>query len=151
MAYVRSHTGLLIPEHLKGGQKRVAVVFYHSKKLNHITIGAPENYPVPQIMVNLGYDKVVCRNAHDVELWSAKMRDQERREAEKTDEEREAFEGPLRDMLRKDLVSRMMNAKDAVNREFCRQSIAQIDAKAEEAKKMKRVSFMHAEAAEDGH
>ena len=151
MAYVRSHTGLIIPSHLKGGQKRVAVVFYYSKKLNHITVGAPEQYPVPPIMANWGYDKVICRNAHDVELWSAKLRDQERREAEKTDEEREAFEGPLRDLLRKDLVTRMMNAKDNTNREFCRQAIAQIDKKAEEVKKMKRESFQHIEGYTDGH
>lgn len=151
MSFKRTHSGIFVPEHLAPAVKRIAVVFYHSKKLNHITIGAPEAYPVPQIMVNWGYEKVVCRTARDVEIWSQKLRDQEKREAEKTDEEREAFEGPLRGALRKDLVSRMLNSKDAMNREFCRQSIAQIDAKAEEVKKNQRVSYQHAEGFEDKH
>ena len=149
MGFTRTHSGILVPSHLKGGIKRIAVVFYFSKKLNHITVGAPEQFPVPRIMVDLGYEKVICRSAHEVEIWSGKLRDQERRESEKTDEEREAFEGPLRDALRKDLVSRMMNAKDEVNREFCRQSIAQIDAKNDEMRKNKRESFQHVEGYED--
>lgn len=151
MALARTHSGIWVPQELAPAVKRIAVVFYHSKKLNHITIGAPEAYPVPQIMMNWGYHKVVCRTAREVEIWSGKLRDQERREAEKTDEEREAFEGPLRDALRKDLVTRMLNAKDAINREFCRQSIAKIDAKNEEMRKNKRESFQHVEGYEAGH
>ncbi len=105
---------------------------------------------MPQIMVNWGYEKIVCRSAHQVEIWSQKMRDQERRESEQTDEQREAFEAPLRSLLRADLVTRMLNAKDAKNREFCRWSIEQIDKKEEERRKMKRESFQHIEGYESG-
>jgi hypothetical protein len=141
---------LYIPKHLaKPAHKPIAVVFWFSTKVNRILIGLPEAHPIPPILRNLGFNKVVCRSAREVEIWSQKMRDQERRDEEMTDEQREAFEGPLRAELRKDLVSRMLNSRNAVNREFCRQALLNMDAE-EERQKHKRESLMHIEGYEDG-
>lgn len=142
-------SGLWIPKHLKGGRKAVSVVFWFSERLNRVQVGLPENYPVPIVLANLGFNKVVCRSAHEVEIWSQKMRDQERRDEEMTDEQRDAFEGPLRAELRKELVSHMMNSRNAVNRDFCRAALNKMDDD-EKRRKVKRDSWMHQEAAESG-
>jgi hypothetical protein len=145
----RTDAGLWIPNHLKPAHKPVAIVFWFSRKLNRINIGLPEQYPVPAILANLGFEKIVCRNAHDVDLWSQKVRDQEKRDSEMSDEQRYAFEGPLRAELRKDLVSKMINSRNQLNRDFCRAALQRMDE--DEAKhKMDRVSFQHVEAFEDG-
>jgi len=145
----RTDTGLWIPDHLKPAHKPVNIVFWFSRKLNRINVGLPEQYPIPRVLVNLGFEKIVCRNAHDVDLWSQKLRDQERRDEEMTDEQREMFEGPLRAELRKELVSKMMNSRNAINRDFCRAALQKMD-EDEARRKVKRESFMHVEAAEDG-
>jgi hypothetical protein len=143
-------SNLWIPRHLKPARKFVNVVFYHNVKNGHISIGAPESFPLPQILVNAGYQKVVCRTAAEVDRWSEKMRDQDRRQEEQTDEQREAFEAPLRALIRDELVHNMLHARNDVNRTFCQQAIARIDAEEDARKKIKRVSYMHAEAHEDG-
>lgn len=144
------HSGLWIPRHLKPARKTIAVVFWHSPKINRIVVGLPEQYPIPAVLVAQGFQKVVCRSAHEVELWSQKLRDQERRDAEMTDEERERFEGPIRAQMRAELVHLRDNARNAFNRDFCQRAIDQIDAMTEAASKVNRESYMHIEAFEDG-
>lgn len=146
----RTDGGLWIPDHLKPAHKPVNIVFWFSKRLNHINVGLPEQYPIPRVLVNLGFEKVVCRTAHDVDLWSQKLRDQEKRDSEMSDEQRYEFEGPLRAELRKDLVSRMLNSRNQLNRDFCKAALQRMDDD-EEKHKLKRESYMHCEAAEDGH
>lgn len=145
----RTDTGLWIPDHLKPAHKPVNIVFWFSKRLNRINVGLPEQYPIPQVLVNLGFEKVVCRSAHEVDLWSQKLRDQERRDEEMTDEQREMFEGPLRAELRKELVHKMMHSRNQVNKDFCRAALARMD-EDEERRKLKRISFQHIEGFEDG-
>jgi len=145
----RTSAGLWIPDHLKPAHKPVNVVFWYSKRLNRINVGLPEQYPVPQVLANIGFEKIVCRSAHDVDLWSQKMRDQETRDEELTDEQRELFEGPLRAELRKDLVYKMMHSRNQVNRDFCRAALQKMDDD-EARRKVKRESIMHAEGFEDG-
>lgn len=134
-----------VPRHLKPANKPVNVVFYYSRKLNKILIGFPEEYPAPN-----GFEKIVCRSAHEVEIWSQRLREQERREEEMTDEAREAIEGPLRQYARQELQRLMANARNSLNREFCRQALLRID-EMERKNKMKRETFMHAEGYTDGH
>lgn len=146
----RTDAGIWVPDHMKPAHKPISIVFWHSRRLNRIQVGLPEQYPIPAILVRLGFDKIVCRTAHQVEIWSQKMRDQERRDEEMTDEQREAFEGPLRAELRKDLQYKMANSRNPVNREFCRAALQRMD-EDEARRKVRRESFMHVEAAEDGH
>lgn len=140
---------LWLPSHLKPAHKPVSVVFWFSAKLNHIRVGLPEAYPIPPILSRMGYNKIVCRSARETEIWSQKMRDQERIESEMTDEQREAFEGPIRAQLRAELVTKMLNSRNPVNREFCRWALQRMD-EDEEKRRVKKESMMHAEAFEDG-
>ncbi|PWT73822.1 MAG: hypothetical protein C5B60_07675 [Chloroflexi bacterium] len=133
-----------VPKHLKPANKTVNMVFYYSQKLDRILVGFPENYPAP-----FGFQKIVCRSAHEVEKWSERLRQQERRDDEMKDEEREAIEAPLREYARKELQHLMANARNNVNRDFCRQALQRID-EMERKNKMKTVRFMHAEGFEDG-
>lgn len=145
-----THSGLWLPRHLRPARKPIRVVFYHSKKLDRIEVGFPEQFPVPPVMVAMGFEKVICTTAREVEKWSAKKRAQEKRDAEMTDEEREKFEGPIRDAIRKDLLHRMLTARNEVNREFCRYALAQLDLQEARARRVVRESFMHQEGFEDG-
>lgn len=144
----QTSAGLWIPNHLKGGQRRIAVVFWRNIKFNRIVVGCPEAWPAPK-----GYEKIVCRSAVEVQKWSDKMRDQDRRDAEMTAAEREAIEGPIREYARKELIHKMLNAKDQKNRDFCRWALDKMD---EDEKKKKnvmgeRISYQHSEAFEEGH
>ena len=147
----QTDAGIWVPGNPKPAVKRVAVVFYWSQKHNRIAVGAPEEFPLPKILAEQGFQKIVCRSASEVDRWSQRMRDQEKRDAEMTDEQRYAFEGPLREALRKELVTKMMNSKNALNRDFCRAALQQMDAADEEQKRAKTESMMHAEAYESGH
>ncbi len=137
-------TELWLPKHLRPARKPIAVVFYYSKTLDRIMVGFPENYPAPK-----GFEKIVCRTAHDVEIWSEKMRQQDKRDEEMTEEQRELVEGPIREYARKQLLHLMANARNSINKEFCRVALAKMDADAEK-RKMKRESYQHIEAFEDG-
>jgi hypothetical protein len=138
-------SNLWIPKHLKKGRKFVSVCFYRHLKSGRLLVGFPENFPAPN-----GFEKIVCRSAAEVDAMSARLRDQERRDEQMSEEQREVFEGPLREMIRKELVTRMMNARNDINREFCRFAIQKIDEETRR-RKMKTETFMHCEAAEDGH
>lgn len=140
---------LWLPSHLKSAQKRIAVVFYENKASGRIMVGFPENFPIPKPFELAGFQKVVCRSAAEVDLYDKKMRAQEKREEEMTDEQREAAEGPIRDWARAQLVTSMMNARNTLNKEFCRSALAKMDAD-EQRRKMKRESFMHIVGFEDG-
>ena len=135
------NSGLWIPKHT--AVKRTNVVFYYNTTLDHIVVGFPEEFPCPLH----GYQKIVCQNAAEVDRWSQKIREQDRRYEEMTDEQREAFEGPIRDSARKQLIHQMMNAQDAVNRDFCRRALDLMD-ESDKKRRMKRESFMHIEGFE---
>ncbi len=138
-----------IPGQSRPAVKKISVVFYYQKSSGRIQVGFPEQFPLPQSLKKIGFERVICRTAKEVELWDQKMRDQERRENEMTDEQREAIEGPVRAWARAELVTSMMNARNPVNREFCRSALEKLD-EDERRRKMKRESFMHIVGFEDG-
>ena len=146
----KSAAGLWIPQNLKRAKKVVNVVFWYSKKLDHIRVGAPEWFPIPRNLVMLGYEKIVCRTARELEKWSQKMRDQERRERERSDEQRDAFEGPILKKMRDDLHHQMANARNNINRDFCRQALLQLQEYEDRRLIEKLESMMHVEGFEDG-
>jgi hypothetical protein len=131
-------------------KQAISVTFWHSQKENRILNGLPEEYPIPPFMQLRGYNKVVCRSAHEVEIWSQKLRDQERRDEEMTDVKREMIEGPMRQAARAELLRLASNARNQLNRDFCLFAIQQIDAKTAQMK-VKRESFQHMEGYETGH
>jgi len=141
-----SHSGLWIPKHLRPAVKRIRIVFYYNPAIDRVEVGFPEEFDCPLP----GYQKIVCQTARDVEKWSEKKRQQDRRDKELTDEQREAIEGPVRDAVRKELVSKMMNSRNQINRDFCRWALQKMDEQDDLRKKQKIESYMHSEGFEDG-
>lgn len=140
---------LWIPQHLKPSRKLIRVVFYLNRQLDRVEVGAPEQFGLPMALAKLGWEKVVCETAHEVELYSEKKRRQDIRDAERSEEEREKIEGPIRDAIRRDLNYRMLNSKNQLNRDFCFFALKKLDEQ-EKMRKEKIDSWMHSEAAEDG-
>lgn len=145
----RTASNLWVPKHLRPAVKRIAVVFYYNPTDKRIIVGFPDNFPVPPSFAKAGYQKIVCTSAHELEIWSQKLRDQEKRDEEMSEEQRERLEGPIRDWARKELISSMMNARNPINREFCRAALQKLDEDTER-RKMKKISYMHQEGFEDG-
>ncbi len=145
----RTDANIWIPGQPKPGIKKIAVVFYHQPSTGRILVGFPEQFPLPRPFAAAGFQKIVCRTAGEVDLWDKKIREQEKREDEMTDEQREAFEGPIRAWARGQLVTSMLNARNETNREFCRHALEKMD-EDERRRKMKKESFMHIVGFEDG-
>lgn len=133
------------------GQKPVSVTYWYSRKLNRILNSCPEWFPIPPELRAMGFEKIVCRSAHDVEIWSQKMRDQERRDQETVDLKRELSEGPTRERLRKDLVYARDHSRNALNREFCNRFLAKLDKLEERTRQRltRGISFQHCEGFEE--
>jgi hypothetical protein len=95
--------------------------------------------------------EIICQNALEADLWSAKLRQQEKDEFEQTEEQVEQREGPVRDWLRKQMLTHMAQAPNQVTRDFILRAIERLD-KLEARKKARKIeSYMHQEAAEMGH
>lgn len=135
---------LWVPSYMRRAKQRISVVFYVHGETKRILVGFPAEFPAPN-----GYLKVIATTAAEVEKMSQLLRDQERRDDEMTEEQREAFEGPIRRQARQELQHRMANSKNAINREFCRYALQKLD-EDEAKRKLKKVAFMHAEAYEAG-
>jgi hypothetical protein len=137
---------LWMPQHLRPAVQRTKIVFYKWNRGGVIryTVGAPEQYPAPK-----GAEKIVCESASEVEKYSQILRDQDAADAEISEAERYEREEPVWQALRADLQHRMLNAKNEINREFCRHALMEMD-KAEAKRKEVRESYMHVEGFEQG-
>jgi hypothetical protein len=124
-------------------QLHTKIVFYQWKS-GYLTMGAPESYPAPR-----GAVKIVCNTSHEAEIWSDRMRQQEKIHEQRTEEEREEYEAPLRAYARGELQRLMANARNELNREFCRRMLQKLDEDVAR-KKWKRESYLHSEAFEEG-
>lgn len=144
-------SGLWLPRRYVQARKPVATVFYYSQRLDRILNGFPEPFPVPHALAEEGYNKIVCRNAHEVEIWSERLRQQERRDREMEAMKREAIEGPIRDALRAELVYSRDHARDAKNRDAMQRAIENADTYQHQREKETSISYMHAEGYEEGH
>jgi hypothetical protein len=139
-------SNLWIPQHLKPAVTRTKIVFYKWRTggVVRYTVGAPEQFPAPK-----GAEKIVCESAAEVEKYSAILRQQDQDDLEISEAERYAREEPIWQALRAELVHKMQNAKNQINRDFCREALRQMD-EAEEKRKEKRESWMRVEAYEQG-
>ena len=117
------------------------VVFWFSKKLDHIMLPPSPLAPAPT-----GYQRIECRHAHEVDKWSARLRAQEKRLREMNDEERYNFEEPIRAHGIAELRKLLANSTDQANREFLAQGISNLERKREARRKEHVETFMHIEA-----
>jgi len=140
-------TDLILPIASKprNAQLRTKVVFYKHIATGRYQIGFPDQFPAP-----LGFEKIVCNHAYEVEKWDKVLSRQEANDRERTAEERERVEGPMRDYLRGLLRQGQANARNQINRTFCEESIQRLNAKVEGRSKEAVESFMHIEAFEHG-
>ncbi|HEY6018875.1 MAG TPA: hypothetical protein VIY48_03000 [Candidatus Paceibacterota bacterium] len=137
---------LWVPSHLRPAVQRTKIVFYRWTKggVTRYTVGAPEQFPAPQ-----GAEKIVCESAAEVEKYSNIIRQQDQDDLEMSEAERYEREEPIWQALRADLVQKMANAKNQINRDFCREALRRMD-EMEAKRKEKRESYMHIEAHEQG-
>jgi hypothetical protein len=137
-------TDLILPAKPRNAQLRTKVVFYKHIATGRYGVGFPDQFPAPP-----GFEKIVCNHAYEVEKWDKVLRRQEATERERTAEERERVEGPMRDYLRGLLRQGKANGNN-INRAFCEESIKRLDAKVEERSNDPVEGVMHVEAFEDG-
>lgn len=117
------------------------VVFWHSKKLDFIMLPASPIAPPPT-----GYERIECRHAHEVDTWSERLRRQEKRIREMTDEDRYSFEEPIRAHGIAELRKALSNCTDENNRLFILRSIQNIERKRAQAKIEHVETYMACEA-----
>jgi hypothetical protein len=106
------------------------VVFWWSKKLQFIMVPPSHVVPAPE-----GFEKIECRHAHEVDTWSERLRQQEKRIHEMTLEERYNFEEPIRAHMMAELRKNLAEAKDPTNRAFLARAIEKISEKRENMRK----------------
>jgi hypothetical protein len=133
---------LLLPR--RNVQMATPIVFWVMRVPHFFIMNPPSHLaPPPQ-----GFEKIECRHAHEVELWSNRLRQQEKRIREMTDEERYNFEEPIRAHGLQVLRELLAKATDSVNREFLAASIATLEKKRELRRKEVVETYMHIEAHE---
>lgn len=137
-----SSSGLYLPARINA-QMAKPIVFWYSKKLDHIMCAPSHIPPAPN-----GYEKIECRHAHEVETWSARLRAQEKRLDDMTAEERYNFEEPIRSHMLQELRKNLRDATDPVNREFLARSIFRIERKREHMRQEHIERVMHCEKSE---
>ncbi len=135
----------------QNAQMRTKIVFWHDPIRDHILQGAPEMFDPPR-----GYSKIVCNHAMEAEVWSARLRAQDKREAQMTDYEREQIEGPMRQRLREEVLEKLRNPSpggDARRKRLqvalLNQALKMLDEQEKHAKTI-RESYLHLEAFEAG-
>ncbi|HTF69169.1 MAG TPA: hypothetical protein VK638_41465, partial [Edaphobacter sp.] len=100
-------------------------------------------------MIPPGYQRITCNHAHEAETWSGRLCAQDKRIAEMTDYEREEIEGPMRADLRRELRTKIHQARNGINRMLLERAMRELD-KAEAKGKTVRESYLHVEGFEHG-
>ncbi len=119
-------------------------VFYRDAS-GKIMTGLPENVPAPR-----GFEKIVCNNVYEAERFSEQQRRQERVEHGRQQAERGAIEAEFQREIRSEMTTKMLNARNATNREFMRRALEN-NANRKDPTAYERESYLHVEAYEKGH
>jgi hypothetical protein len=131
-------------------QMAVKVYFWHNPRTDHIMSGAPPQY---DRLKPPGYQTIECAHAYQVETWSRRLNEQEKRIQEMDEYERLELEKPMLADLRRELNQQLndleKNKNKAAAAGLLKLQLRKLDEY--EAKfYSKYESFMHAEAFEDG-
>lgn len=125
-------------------QLSTKIVYWLDTTNGQIKMGLPENYPAPDF-----HEKIICNSAHEAEIWSERMRQQETMRDAIKDAEREEIEGRMRGQYRSHILRLMNQANDNANREFLRRHLEIYDNRTDKTQ-MKQVSYLHSEGFESG-
>ncbi len=104
-------SGLLLPR--KYAQMEKPIVFWFSSKLDHIMLPASPVAPPPS-----GYQRIECRHAHEVSMWSRRLHRQEVRIYEMSDLERYEYEGKIQSHIIEEMELCLARSNDSVNKQF---------------------------------
>ena len=137
---------ILVPRScVKQAQMSKPIVFWHNKKRDHII-----NAPAPNAPPPTGYQRIECVHAHEVEKWSNRLRAQEKRIREMSDEERYAFEDAIRYDMIQEMKKNLAASTDLQNRLFLDAAIKDAEIRRERARPVHivRETFQACEAEE---
>ena len=125
-------------------QLKTKIVFWMDTRTGQLTMGLPENFPAPPF-----YEKIICGTVYEAEKYSGRMRAQEQAREAAEDNVREEIEGEMLRNLRGHMHNQMANARNNMNRDFLRIFLERQE-RAVNKTKLKRESYLHAEAYEHG-
>ena len=94
-------------------QMEKPVVFWWSRKLDHIILPASAIAPAP-----VGYERIECKHANEVDIWSNRLRGQEKRFFEMTDLERFEYEGKIQSHIIEEMEACLAASGDSRNKQF---------------------------------
>ena len=135
-------SGLYLPR--KQSQMSKPVCFWYHPKTQFIMCPPSPIAPPPA-----GFQRIECRKAYEVDMWSRRLRRQEQRVREMTEVERFELEGKIQSDIIAEMKRCLASSTDSVNKQFMEFFIR----KAEEKRQQRRMeiaeTFMHCEAKED--
>lgn len=132
---------LLIPR--RQVQMSKPVVFWFQKSTQFIMLPPSPVAPPPK-----GFERIECRRAHEVDMWSRRLRRQEKRLHEMTEAERFEYEGKVQHSIIEEMKQCLANSTDALNRQFMAYFIRQAEEKREKRRMEVIETAMHCELKE---
>ncbi len=125
-------SGLYLPKHLRkervaqqGNMRQMAkpIIYWFNRKRDYIVVGAPDPIPAPS-----GYETIKCIHAHEADKWSQRLRDQEHRLAQMSDEERFLFEDAVAAENIAEAKKNYQRMPDSFNKEIAAMIIQRMEA-----------------------
>lgn len=104
--------------------------------------------PSPVAPPPKGFERIECRHAFEVDMWSRRLRAQEKRVREMTETERFDYEGKIQHSIIEEMKQCLANSTDAPNREFMAYFIRQAEDKREKRRMEVVETYMHCESKE---
>lgn len=130
---------------MRNAQLTKKIVFWQHAITGYLKMGLPEEFPAPPF-----HNKIICHTAHEAETWSQKMRDQERIDEQKHADKRGAHEEQVKAHIRSELHNLKANARNQLNRDFLDYWLRKSAAAPNDPTAVKRESYLHVEAFEQG-
>lgn len=129
----------------RNAQLAKAIVYYFSNPAvydgtGEIIQGMPEQYAAPP-----GFEKIVCTSTAAAEKWSGRMRKWEETKEEIAQAYQRHQEAEWVKQQRGDMMNKIANARNQLNRDFMIQALANFDKRYEDRFKFERTSFLHSE------
>jgi hypothetical protein len=128
------------------------IYFWWNPRTQHIYQGAPPEF---DSMRPFGYETITCNTAHEAELWSERLRQQDKVWDEANRQERDLIEGRIAADIRREINDKLSKLqRDSLNPSFnawfLKEALRRLD-EFEKKGQFVRESYLHKEGYEDGH